>query len=196
MTTWSAGLRWSYSSRAWMGFLASQADGTLLCRHELSWRQTSPEDAAKQIRAKMSDWQIDRLASFIANAEIFPKANERGRTESEAFQRAGLPIQKGSEDRVNVWACLRSWLSPHDRKNGTRGPMLFIHPDCKILLRTLPTLVSSPTEPDDVVRSPDEYASHALALCLMARPSPSTIEEDPLPVGAIGHWVHEIRNSL
>lgn len=188
-------MRWSYSSRAWIGFLAALPNGVLLCRHELTWRLTPPEVAAEEIKAKLAEWKIPRLASVIGNPQIFPTGKERGRTDAEMFQRAGLPLRRGSGDRLNAWASVRSWLATRTRADGTKGPMLLIHPDCKFLLRTLPTLVSNPTSPDDVHETTDEYPALGLALCLMARPAPSVKPEIVLPEGAIGHWVNELRHA-
>ena len=168
---WAAALRWSMSERAWCGFFRSLQDGRILCRYELTWVGKSPELAATNLKAFCSDRRIFP-GYYVAQAAIFPKEREVGETVSETLSRAGLPMREGSKDRLACWARVRSWLEPRVWPDGKTSPALIVHEDCKFLIETLPTLVKSETEPDDVAEVPDEYPAMGLALYAMSRPSP------------------------
>ncbi len=193
---WYGGLRWAYTTRAWMGFLAARPDGSLYCRHELTWRRTSPEQAAKDILAALGRWKIRRLQSVIGNVELFPQDDRGARSDSEVFLAAGIPLVEGTRDRVNLWSGLRSWLQVRELPDGRQAPKLYIHPDCKYLLRALPTMVSSKAQPDDIAESPDEHPVFGLALCLSGRPSPAKEKKPPPPdPNTIAAWVTQLRGQ-
>lgn len=189
-------MRWSYTSRAWIGFFAQLPDGRAYLRYELAFREKSPEQAAVIIKAKQREWNIEPMY-VAANPELWPeKKNSRGESISETFLRAGIRVIKGSGDRVNRWSRVRSWLDVKTWQNGEQSPSLVIHPSCVVLLRTLPTLVSAKTDPDDIDATPDEYPAEGVGHYAMSRPMPSPDEEPELPVGAIGHSLRQLRESL
>lgn len=163
---WVGGIRWSYSAKAWCGLAAVKSDGRIIVRHELTWRGVSPEQAAQDIKAKMRDEKIPSLVYLAGNPEMFPKANEPGPSTSETFLLAGIPMRRGSKDRINGWATLRAWLQPRPL------PWLFFHSECKYLLRTLPTLIADDTEPDDIASTTDSYPAEGLMQMVMGRPVP------------------------
>ena len=186
----AGGLRWIMSERAWLGVFEAQPNGRILCRHELTWRGITPERAAEAIKSL-------KLSYVVAQADIFPKLQERGETVSETFQRCGVPMRKGSADRLALWSRLRSWLAVRKWADGTEGPGLLLHADCKFLIRTLPTLVESDTEPDDVAETPDEYPAMGVALYVMARPTPWLAPQttnDPDPLSGAYLW-NELRSG-
>ena len=192
---WAAGLHWSYSSKAWCGFFATLTDGRVMCRHEMTWIRTPPEQAAKELKQFAKARNIT-LSSVVAQPEIFPKPSGRGETVSETFQRAGVPMRKGDGDRLNGWSRVRSWLQPIEQANGIVGPSLLIHADCKYLLRTLPALVSSTEDPDDVDESPEEFPANGVRYYVMSRPMPNELTPSELPEGAIGHDLRALREEL
>ncbi len=185
LANWIASMHWSFASRAWCGFIGIAANGRAMVRHELVMREKTPEH------------RIPMLDSFILPAETFPdKPGEGGETVSETFSRAGLPVVKGDEQEKAGWMRLRAWLTPVPHRNGEVGPSLLIHADCKRLLRTLPTIVSKDTDADTIIETPDAFPVHALRRFTMSRPMPREQSEPPLPDGAVGHLVREIRESI
>ena len=199
-TTWAGGLRWSSVNRAWLGLCASMPDGRVLVRHELTWRGVTPETAAAETRRFCDLKHID-LAYVAADPRLFPQDDAHGETISETWSRAGVPLVCGDDDRLNGWSRVRSWLEPREWPHPeapTRKivqPGLIIHPDCQVLIRSLPMLVSQKKDPDDVEETPDEYPASGLRYYLMSRPSPLVEPEPELPPDAIGHWVKELREA-
>ncbi len=183
-------LRWSYGARAWFGDFRVLDDGRIWLRHELTWFNQPPEVAARDIISAQTEWKAP-FDYIVANPEIFPKADEYGETISETFRRAGVPIRRGTDDRVAAFSRLRSWLStPHGD-----GQSFLVHPSCSYFLRTIPTLLAAKTNPDDVESVPEEYPALAAALFVMSRPMPGD-EDTPLyPEGAIGYDVDEMRRA-
>jgi len=50
------------------------------------------------------------------------------------------------------------------------------HPDCKYAIRTIPSLVHSKTDPEDVDTEGEDHAADADRYGFMARPSPTKIK--------------------
>jgi hypothetical protein len=186
----AGGMRWSYSARAWLGVFESLPNGRVLCARELTWLHKPPEAVAELLKPL-------KLSSVVAQPEIFPKADEIGETVSETLSRGGVPMQKGSSDRMACWSRLHSWLAIRDWPDGTRGPALLIDASCKRLIRTLPSLVRKETEPDDVEETPDEYAAMGVALYAMSRPSPWQKVEVKKPLNPLSgaYLWNELRNG-
>lgn len=193
--TWGAGLHWAYSAKAWCGLFATLPDGRLLCRHELTWIRTPPEQAARDLVAYCRERRIV-LSSVVAQPEIFPKPHARGETVSETFSRIGVPMWRGDDDRLNGWSRVRSWLQPIAQANQTVAPSLLFHADCRYLLRTLPTLVSRTDVPDDIDPSPEEFPANGVRYYVMSRPMPNHQTPTELPEGAIGHELRTLRAEL
>jgi hypothetical protein len=203
MLTIGGGFAWSYTDTAWLGFFYTMRDGRVLLRHEMTWVGVTPEEAAPQIAKKIhaltlrSDGEpIARFSYISADPKMFPKnTKSRGETVAETFQRGGVPLTRGDEDRINGWSRVRSWLQPMLREDGTRTPSLVIHPDCGHILRTLPTLISDPKNADDIWESPDELPASGLRYYVMSRPMPTREQEVELPPGAIGHDLRKARED-
>lgn len=190
MIQWAAAMFWSYSARAWCGIFAHLPNNHAIVRHELTWITTPPERAAKDLAAFLKTRKIE-LSYLVAQPKIFPKPDEYGETVSETFSRAGIPMRRGHDDPIAGWQRVRSWLDVDDGV-----PRLTIHRSCRQLLRTLPTLVSASSNPDDIDDVPDAYPARAVSYWAMSRPSAAEPDEPELPDGAIGHDVNELRNRL
>lgn len=197
--TWAAGLHWAYSQRAWCGFFRQDADGLVICRHELSWYEAVPEDAADDIKALMAEKHIPRLQFLALDPAQFPALDVSSRrarviTVSSTFSDAGLPVKRGHEDWKAAWSRVRSWLAPRIRANGERIPTLRVHKDCEYLIRTLAVVVSGDTDPDLAdIDAEESIPARAVSYYVMARPMPARIPDPIMPPDAIGHEVEALR---
>ena len=118
---------------------------------------------------------------------------------AEIFRRAGVNLERGSDDRINGWAALRAWMSvrdftPHEGP-AFRSPALLVHPSCLRFIRTVSTLVADTKDQEDVESTPDEHPSAAMRRLVMSRPMPSPNEKPPLPPEAIGHDIEKLREA-
>lgn len=215
MISYCAAMHWSYSARAWCGIFAGLSDGRVLLRHEITWLRVTPEDAAPDLKNKLSEFGIGipreaaklglpPLRYVVAQADIFPHERRSvGETISETFSRAGIPMRQADIDEINGWNRLRSWLRSREHEDKTTnpptkftGPSLVIHPDCKYFLRTFPTLVSDEKEPDLIVETTDAYPANAARYWAMSRPAPTVKAPPPPPPRDSAYWaIQKIRNA-
>jgi hypothetical protein len=160
---------WSQTEPAWMGVFIGLPDGRQYCRYELTWRGTPPEDAAKDI-AEFRRRVVPSLGAVWAQPSLWPE-KVTGPSIAAVFAYAGVTLRKGNDDRVNGWSRLRSWLRPRAYGDDW-SPGLIVHPVCTRLIRTLPSLVAAPGDPDDVQDSPLAFPAHAVRFFLMGQPPP------------------------
>lgn len=210
---WGAGMHWTGSGTAWCGFFANLKDGRVLLRHELTWRKGVPEVAARDIKAlveklKQLTLAENATASFmftgiVANPSLWLKdAKSTGQSTAETFIRNGAILRRGNGDRENGWSRLRSWLNVQEwpaAKDGDepfRSPALLIHEDCREIVRCIPTLISDPKNPDDIVESVEEYPANGLRYYAMSRPTPSADVPRVMPPDAIGHSLQQLRDEI
>jgi hypothetical protein len=184
-------LYWSQTEPAWMGIFFGLPDGRQYCRYELTWKHESPEHAAVDIRA-FRTLVVPTLGSIYAQPAIWPK-EDIGPSIAAVFGDAGVPLRKGNDDRINGWSRVRSWLRP--RLYGAElSAGLIIHPVCQRLIRTLPAIVASDRDPDDVADTPIAFPANALRFFLMSRPAPWL--PPPARVPAPGTWGHELKRFI
>jgi hypothetical protein len=192
------GLHYRYASKAWLGLFATLPDGRQLMRHELTFVRKSPEAAADEITAFVKAENLD-LAYIAANPDLWPQPQQPGETVSESFITAGVPLVRGSADRVNGWIRVRSMLAvrvwPQPSGPPVSGPALIIHPDCKYFLRTFSTIVAKADAEDEPEDSPALYPALGLMYFAMSRPLPRPGVDVPLPKGAIGHLLRQYQDG-
>jgi len=184
-------LHWSQTEMAWMGIFFGLPDGRQYCRYELTWKGKSPEDAAKDIAA-FQRLVVPTLGAVWAQPSLWP-ADLGQPSVAAVFADGGIPLRKGNDDRINGWSRVRSWLRPR-LFEGELSPGLVIHPVCQRLIRTLPALVSSDSDPDDVSDTPLAYPANALRYFVMGVPPPWV---PPVPeIPPVGTWGHELKRFL
>lgn len=196
MTGWAAGMHWTFSRRAWCGFFRTLDDGRIHLRHEVIFTKLTPEQTATRVLRAAQDAGVT-LSYVVAQASLWPTDTTVGETVSETLSRYGLPMQPSADDAVNGWALVRAWLQVRDwRPFGPTpllAPTLTIHPSCREILKTLPTLVSDPKHPDDIEDTDDAIPAQGLRYFAMSRPLPRPAETPDLRPDQVGHAVREIR---
>jgi hypothetical protein len=138
---WIGALHWTFNTRAWWGACECLPDGRLFLRHELTWLRTPPETAAKDIQAVIAKLpKDDTLTTSIAQPQLWPSDRKApGTSVSEIFRRAGVALERGSDDRINGWAAPTrgSVRDLPGRATPFRSPALLVHPDCVRFIRDL-----------------------------------------------------------
>ena len=181
-------LYWSQTELAWMGIFLGLPDGRQYLRYELTWKGKAPEDAAKDIAA-FRRLVVPTLGAIWAQPALWPE----GETEpsiARMFWENSVMLRRANDDRINGWSRVRSWLRPRTY-GGVVSPGLIIHPACSRLIRTLPSLVSSDRDPDDVADTPLAYPANALRFFVMGHPPPW--QPPPVPKPEAGTWGHELK---
>lgn len=200
--TWAGGLHWAFAQRAWCGVFCQYPSGLVVCRHELTWFNSVPEDAADDLKRLLADKHIDRLQFLALDAKMFPRHDDAGRrarvqTVSMTFSDAGLAVKRSHEDWPAAWQRVRAWLVPRERE-GIIGklPLLRVHEDCDYLIRTLPVVVATETDPDIAEDTEESIPARALSYYVMARPSPVKPAAPGMHPMAIGHEVQKLRDAI
>jgi len=185
----SGALYWSQTESAWLGIFLGLPDGRQYCRYELTWKNKAPEDAAKDIAA-FRRLVVPSLGTVWAQPALWPEG-EYGPSIASVFAENGVQLRRANDDRVNGWSRVRSWLRPR-LYNGAVSPGLIVHPVCQRLIRTLPSLISSDRDPDDVADTPLAYPANALRFFVMGHPPPWLAPLPPTP--GPGTWGHELKD--
>lgn len=199
--TWAAGVHWAFAQRAWCGLFRQDVDGLVVCRHELTWFNAVPEDAALDLKRLMAEKEIPQLQFLALDARMFPRPDESARkarvqTVSMSFSDAGLPVKRSHEDWPAAWQRVRAWLVPRVRTSGATLPLLRIHRECDYLVRTLPVVVATDTDPDLAQETEESIPARALSYYVMAKPSPPQTPTLQMHPDAIGHEVQKIRDAI
>jgi phage terminase large subunit len=160
-------------------------DGRAYVRHEWTPTRVLNSDQAKEMKRRTKEYGIRSVALRVADTSLWTPEKDTGESAAETFNRLGVPVVQATKDRVNGWRRLREWLAlAPDGK-----PWLMVHPDCSYLIRTLPSLVSDETKPEDVDTDGEDHAADALRYFVMARPaigSQSTVKK--ASYGTVAWW--------
>lgn len=160
-------------------------DGHAYIRHEWEPVRTINSKLAEGIVQQTRELRIERVRETVADTSLWVPEKDTGESAAETFARHGIPLIQATKQRVNGWKRLREWLelAPDGR------PWLQVHPSCKYLIRTLPSLVSDDGDPEDIDTDGDDHAADALRYFVMARPAVRSVERPRVvPVGSPA-WV-------
>ncbi len=129
---------WVYREYCESGLIVSDAAAAML-------RLTPPEE---------------RISYTIAPPDMWTTLKDTGRTMDEIFTSGGVPLVKTSNARVQGWLMVKEFLKI--RADGRPG--LIIFDTCTALLKNLPALLHSRTNPSDVATEPHDITHQADAL--------------------------------
>ncbi|MBS7262356.1 MAG: phage terminase large subunit [Eubacteriales bacterium] len=110
-------------------------------------------EAAAAVRAAFSGVKITAMA---APPDLWSRRQDTGKSAAQIFAENGVTLTRASADRVAGWYNLKEWL--HADEEGR--PRLRIFRNCVNLIRTLPQLTFSETDPNDCAVQPHEI-THA-----------------------------------
>ena len=116
-----------------------------------------------------------RLSKSIGDPSMWAKDGHTGESYEETFRRHGVRMIRADNDRVPGWGRFRAWLRPHPE--GGRWAMW--SPDCAYAIRTLPGLVHSKTDPEDLDTSSEDHSADADRYGFMGRPTPTRFGRSP-----------------
>ncbi len=142
-------------------------DGHAYVRYEWTPTRTLNSDLAKGIKRLTTEFGIGKVRVTVADTSLWTPEKDTGESAAETFQRFGVPLVQAAKDRLNGWKRLREWfaLAPDGK------PWLMVHPDCTYTARTIPSLVSDDTNPEDVNTDGEDHAADALRYFVMSRPA-------------------------
>ena len=165
---------WGYSKPFSVGWYAVDHDGRLYRIRELYGCTGEPNVGVK--------WPVSRLAEEIRRIEhddpnltgrsIYGVADpaifqrDGGESIAETMERAGVYFDRGDHSRLPGKQQIHNRLA-FDEKG---VPMLYIFSTCRHMIRTLPALVYSQTDVEDVDTAGEDHAYDELRYCAMLSP--------------------------
>lgn len=125
-------------------------------------RRLTTEEIIPQTRA--------RLNKSIGDPSMWAKDGHSGESYEETFRKHGVRMIQADNDRPMGWGRLRHWMRPHP---GSDTAWIVWDPDCEYAIRTIPGLVHSKTDPEDVDTDGEDHAGDCDRYGVMARPAPT-----------------------
>lgn len=149
-------------------------------------RQT-PDEVFRRIR-QMEDehpWLRGRSIEGVADPAIWDGSG--GESIAETAERHRIWFSPGDHKRIP------GWMQCHYRlRFDPEGlPMMYVYDSCKAFLRTVPTLLYDPLNPEDLDSSLEDHAADEWRYFCMARPIAPRSEPE---TAAVLHWGDPLRS--
>lgn len=160
-------LDWGYREPGVCGWYAVLPDGRIVKTQEYVFREKTPSQVAKEIKARTRG----RCRYTVADPKIF--THDVGESIAETFARNGVPCQKADNDRINGWARLHEWLMGVTVGGGdVTVPMIqFYELGCPYTIRTIPSMVVDENKPEDLrSKGTEDHAADETRYAVMSRP--------------------------
>lgn len=117
----------------------------------------------------------DNIRLKYAPPDLENRRQETGKSAFDIFRENGESLTKSSNRRIDGWLAVKEWLKVIETKDIQTGKLiktsrLKIFSNCTNLIRTLPQLLRSESDPNDVATEPHEltHAPDALrGFCIM-----------------------------
>lgn len=124
--------------------------------------------------------EIEREHPFLRGQKIYGVADpsiwdtSRGESVAETAERCGIYFEPGDNKRIAGW--MQCHYRLHFDENGY--PMMYVFKNCKAFIRTIPLLMFSETNPEDLDTSLEDHVADEWRYFCMSRPiSPKEIEK-------------------
>ncbi len=135
----------------WTGFLAQSPSGVVYLYDELYGAAVPAEQQAQRILNRITE-RGQKLHFHGADPAMWNKSDPRAPSPADDYIKAGIPLVKASNDRVNGWAMFDKLLA-YRSEVGDRivePPRFYVFSTCREFLRTFPALPVNPHKPEDV----------------------------------------------
>ena len=122
-------------------------------------------DAAKRINEINGP---DKPLIKYAPPDLWNRRQETGRSAADIFRENGENLIKSSNDRIDGWLAMKEWLKVFDIKDEQTGQTikdskLKIFSNCENLIRCIPKVQRSESNPNDVATQPHELTHSCLS---------------------------------
>ena len=178
---------WGYVKPGWCGWFVLTPEGELYLEDEYLFTRTTAAEVAHEITRRTKERGL-KIRYTVGDTSMWTPDSQTGETIAETFARHGVPMIQADKDRVNGWARMRHWF-----RNSPNGkPWLVSSPACVYFNRTIPSLISDETDPEDIDSDGEDHAADATRYVLMSRPMPGTLAKDAkLKPGTMGWYRRE-----
>lgn len=197
---WFRSMDWGYNAPGCVFWWAILADGRLYLRSEVKFQHDDVSVVAAKIKARdkelgLTTGKVTTYAdpAIWAKTGVAKKTGLQGESVGETFGYLGVPMVRADNDRGNGW--MRCHQILRDAPDGL--PWLWVHPDCKYLIRSIPSARSDKADLDDVDTTMDDHALDAWRYGAMSRPAPRVGQGPKLkpPVGSPAYYMQRDRQG-
>ncbi len=164
-------LHWGYFRPGIMLWAVVLPDGRLYIEHEEPFDEVIAAKEAAALLAVSAARGVT-LAQTVGNPIEDVGDAAIGEDVFETLHRAGLSVFRSQHDPVAGWERLRHWFATE----ADQPPALIVDPSCTTLLKTVPLLIQSESNIEDVQETDSVAAAKALRYLVMARPQ-RTVQE-------------------
>jgi hypothetical protein len=198
---WFRSMDWGYNAPGCVLWWAVLGDGRLLIRSEVKFQGDDVSEVAKKIQKRDAELglQTRKVMTYAdpaiwAKTGVAVKGKFQGESIGETFGALGVPMIGADNERKNGWTRCHQIL--RDAPDGQ--PWLLVHPDCRYLVRSIPSAKSDKNDPDDVDTKSDDHALDAWRYGAMSRPAPrsGTVPKQKAPEGSPAYYMAQMRQKV
>ena len=187
---WFRSMDWGYNAPGCVLWWVVLPDGHLYIRSELKFQQDDVSEVRRKIVARDKELGVTGSCALFGDPAMQAKTGQatlRGASIAEAL---GCGYTAADNDRFNGWMRCQQVL----RDDAAGMPWLQVHPDCRYLIRSIPSAKSDPKNLDDVDTAMDDHALDAWRYGAMSRPSPRMgAGPRPVPPGSPASIMAKLR---
>ncbi len=176
------GMDWGFVKKGVCGWWVVTPEGHLYREAEYVFDRTTAFAVGQEIARRTKDAGLTKIKYLVFDTAMEIPQNDTGESTIETVRRGlragGLSIatRQADKDRINGWQRVRHWL-----KLAPDGqPWLASSPLCAYFNRTIPSLVSDETKPEDVDTNGEDHAADETRYVLMSMPMPGANTSKPV----------------
>ena len=139
-------------------------------------------EAARRIKEVNGN---DTIKLKYAPPDLQGRRQDTGKSAFDIFREHGETLIQSSNNRVNGWKAMKEWLKVHEIRDMQTGePILTsklkIFSNCHNLIRCLPQIQTSETDPNDAAKEPHEitHSLDAIRYFCVMRVAPSDMRQE------------------
>jgi hypothetical protein len=167
-------------------------DGHLYIRSELKFQQDDVSEVKKKILARDKELGIKKPIATYADPAMWAKTGMKTMKGPSIAEALGCGCVPADNDRFNGWMRCHQTL----RNDAAGVPWLQVHPDCRYLIRSIPSAKSDKADPDDVDTTSDDHALDAWRYGAMSRQAAKrTMAPKTYPKGTPGAIMQDAMRS-
>jgi phage terminase large subunit len=182
---------WGFVKPGVVGWWVLTPDGHAYREDEYVFTRTTAYQVGQEIGRRCLERRLTRVKYLVYDTAMEIPQNDSGEATITTVRRGmtsvdfHVSLRPADKERINGWQRMRHWL----RLAPDGKPWLQSSPVCAYFIRTIPSLISDETKPEDVDTDGEDHAGDETRYFCMSRPMPSEIYVPPtvFPPGTMGH---------